>query len=365
MVRMQGVAFLKQSSKNTNMPSASDERILLNPEVLRDSHLPDYIFSRENEVQEILNCLSPVLKKRRPMHVWLHGPVGTGKTLLARHILERFKQQHDISGAYINCWERRTYFEVLDSLITQLRILRAEQQRTNLKLEKLRKFLGTSPFLLVLDEVDHAVPRERNALLYGLSTIPNIGVIYISSGLSTLSTLEQRVRSRINPMAIRLEPYKPDELVLMLKDRAERALKQSSWNVIILQRIADLAQGDARLALQTLRNAADLAELDVSATITHRHVRRGWHNATDIERNHLLQNLTEDHRILYRLIKREGELLSGELWKLYLRTCRKLGRKPVAVRTFSDYANELKHTGLIHVERARVKGRVRVFKTID
>ena len=35
---------------------------------------------------------------------------------------------------------------------------------------------------------------------------------------------------------------------------------------------------------------------------------------------------------------------------------------PVASRTFSDYSNMLVHAGLIACERARMKGKVRLFK---
>jgi Cdc6-like AAA superfamily ATPase len=79
-------------------------------------------------------------------------------------------------------------------------------------------------------------------------------------------------------------------------------------------------------------------------------------------KEHLLNTLTEDHRMLYRIVKQKGRILSGDLWQEYLWRCRKIKRKPLAPRTFSEYASRLVQAGLITSERARVRGKVRLFK---
>jgi len=49
----------------------------------------------------------------------------------------------------------------------------------------------------------------------------------------------------------------------------------------------------------------------------------------------------------------------------YLQHCVQAKRKPLASRTFSDYVNRLAQVGLIISERARVKGKVRLFKIVS
>ena len=68
--------------------------------------------------------------------------------------------------------------------------------------------------------------------------------------------------------------------------------------------------------------------------------------------------------MLYEIVKEKGKILSGELWDEYVNRCKKLKRRPLASRTFSDYANRLVQAGLISSERARVRGKVRLFKVI-
>ena len=66
--------------------------------------------------------------------------------------------------------------------------------------------------------------------------------------------------------------------------------------------------------------------------------------------------------MLYEIVKKEGPIQSGDLWHSYLRRCSQIKRKPLASRTFSEYANRLVQAGLISSERARVKGKVRLFE---
>jgi Cdc6-like AAA superfamily ATPase len=86
--------------------------------------------------------------------------------------------------------------------------------------------------------------------------------------------------------------------------------------------------------------------------------------AKDARRVSILNNLTQDHRMFYEIVKQKGKILSGDLWQEYLQRCERIRRKPLAWRTFSDYCNRLVQTGLVISERARVRGKVRLFKTV-
>lgn len=84
----------------------------------------------------------------------------------------------------------------------------------------------------------------------------------------------------------------------------------------------------------------------------------------DTRKVHVLNSLTQDHRMLYEIVKQKGKILSGDLWEEYLQRCERIGRKPLAWRTFSDYCNRLVQTGLVTSERARVRGKVRLFSVV-
>ncbi len=150
------------------MDQSYQTSLITGQDVLRDSYIPDKIFAREGQINEILQHLSPLQKRRRPLNLWLHGPPGTGKTTTALYVLKELKEKANINGILVNCWEKNSFYDILDDIILQLRILRAEEHRTSLKLEKLRKHLSGSSFVVVLDEIDQLKTSERATVLYNL-----------------------------------------------------------------------------------------------------------------------------------------------------------------------------------------------------
>ncbi|MCX5637311.1 MAG: AAA family ATPase [Planctomycetota bacterium] len=330
--------------------------------ILRESYIPEKLFARETQIQEILRCLSPLQNKRKPINLWLYGPSGAGKTATAIYLLNHLKEKAGIKGILINCWQKDSFYEILDEIISQLRILGAEEHRTSMKLEKLRRYLNNQPFVIVLDEIDQLKPSERSTTLYNLDSLGNVGIICISNSRQPLFELEERVRSRLNPYTVFFPAYFSETLVEILTYRAETALVAGVWSKKALRQIAEMASGDARVAIRTLQATAELAENERLDAISTHTLERQWDNARQAKQDHILKSLTEDHRILYQIVKQRGQILSGDLWVEYLQHCVQAKRKPLASRTFSDYVNRLAQVGLIISERARVKGKVRLFK---
>jgi Cdc6-like AAA superfamily ATPase len=94
-------------------------------------------------------------------------------------------------------------------------------------------------------------------------------------------------------------------------------------------------------------------------------VKRAWNSAKDLKKSYLLRKLTDHHRLLYELIAKNKGILSGDLWRLYLKTCHTKQIKPIAVRTYSDYCNKLVELGLVQAKRAAIQGKVRQFSTVQ
>jgi Cdc6-like AAA superfamily ATPase len=128
-----------------------------------------------------------------------------------------------------------------------------------------------------------------------------------------------------------------------------------------LRFIARLSDGNARIAIQILRNAAYAAEREHCSTIKLVHIKEGHNLSRELEKSYILNRLNSHHRLLYELVKENKEINSGELWKAYLERCRKLKKHPIAVRTYSEYMNKLIELELVHWDRALVKGKVRAF----
>jgi len=341
-----------------------ERTILKNPEVLDEEHLPGRMLYGKQRINEIEDYLSPTVRRQRPLHLWLYGAPGTGKTVTARYVLAKLHRESGVQGAYVNCWEHDSLYSVLDYVTAELRILRAEEQRTAKKLEKFQQHIKQEPFVLILDEMDKPSPKERASILYSFCNIPRVGLISISNSCDPLFELDARVRSRLNPALVVFDSYTPEELAAILAERAQEALADGSWDSKMLRQIAELAQGDARVALQTLKRAAWMAERDRTPKITDVHVQKAWTSTQELKRQYLLGKLTRDHRILYEIVKYQSQILSSDLRQLYLLECSRMKRRPIAERTFSEYVNDLRTAGLADVERARVRGKVRLIRVI-
>ncbi|MGD2084552.1 MAG: AAA family ATPase [Candidatus Aminicenantes bacterium] len=339
-----------------------DYPVVTKPNLLNEAHFPKDICARDFQVDELLSCLRPAYKKDKPIHAWLFGAPGTGKTLVARHALKRIEKDAYVKGIYVNCWECNSYYSVLDYLVRELRILGAEKLNTSFKLERFRQFIEGKPFLIVLDEIDHLKGDERDSIIYNLCNIGNIGLICISNSNDALCTVDDRIKSRLSAKQIEFGPYTGMELVNILNQRAQFALRQGACSEGVLKIIAHYAEGDARAAIQVLKNASYFAEKDMRKRVELKDIKAGYSSTKNLGKTRFLDKLSSHHRLLYELVKKKREVNSGELWKVYLSECKRLNKQPIAIRTYSEYMNKLIEIGLVLWDRALVRGKVRVFK---
>lgn len=356
--------FLNGSPKLNAMLNEDRKGIIANPDFLSEASIPSGIPRRESQIKRLQFCLLPALKGEKPLHCLLYGSPGTGKTATTKYLLKRLERDSGVRWVYANCWEYNSFYAVMDKIIVDLRILGAEKLNTAFKLERFERSIGDKPFIIVLDEIDQQPPKERNSILYNLCNLGKVGLIAICNDRHTLFAFDERVKSRFHPNGIEFPPYSPQDLVCILAQRAEYALRPDTWDNRVLQKIGGLSEGDARVAIQTLKNASHYAEADCKTCIDHIDVLKGWNSAKGMKRSYLLKNLTEHHRLLYEIIRKQKEILSGKLWGLYLKACNKKKLKPMAVRTFSLYTNKLIELGLIKAERALVRGKVRLLQFI-
>jgi len=76
----------------------SEPVVVTNPDILGETYVPADIPAREPQIQELRLCLAPALKKKKPIHAWLFGQPGTGKTLTAKFILRKIEREAYVSG---------------------------------------------------------------------------------------------------------------------------------------------------------------------------------------------------------------------------------------------------------------------------
>lgn len=343
-------------------PNSYHRRIVTDGEVLSERYIPHVLYGRDNQSRELTSILTDVIQTRQPLHVWFYGPPGSGKTCAISYVLSQINQRYTLRNVHINCYHHPTFYSVLDKIAQELKLLGPEIQSTAVKLDRFRKAVGTKPFVLVLDEIDKVLLKERNAVLYNLSSIEGLCLVCIAGNRSSFHALEDRVKSRFNPKLVEFKPYTNQEIAAICRYRAELALDPDSWSDKTISDIAQLANSDARCALQILRIASRKAESDGAGLISFKNVMNAWNVARELKEIYALSSLSDHHKLLYHLVQKQGEIVSGQLWRLYLRTCKSKLIKPIAVRSFSNYMNRLIREGLITTNRAALRGRVRIFK---
>jgi cell division control protein 6 len=313
-------------------------KIILNEEMFDEEYVPTVFQHRDSQIKDLKSCLESIFRGKKPIHTFLFGPSGAGKTLMARCLMKELEER-SIMVAYVNCWENQSLHSIMDKINGDFRIIQAERNSTIYKIERLEKYLNHKPFVLTLDDIDRLDPREIDLILYNLCDLKNTVLVCIGYNLGFLKKLDDRVRSRLVPKIIECPAYSKKELRKTMR----------------------MANGDARMAIQTIRNAANCAECDHKGMIDINDLKRSCIDARELKINKVLDNLTEHHRMIFEIIRDRKKIISGKLWDAYEDKCRKIKTKPAPQRTFQYYRDELLNMGLICSKRMRIRGNVRLY----
>jgi orc1/cdc6 family replication initiation protein len=298
----------------------------------------------------------------KPLDCLCHGKPGTGKTALVKYILQQIQENVNAFALYVNCWENRTLASILDRMVEQLGLIVTEKD-SSVKLSRMKRKIEDKPCIIALDEVDKLDGKELNDVIYMLKGLGKVGMICISNKREYFLILDPRITSRLRFKSINFPSYSNEELLTILEHRVTdcRALYPDTWSGEVLEEIADLAAGDARIAIQTLKNSGFIAEKSNKTKITKEDVERAYEEVKEIKRKYMLEKLGEHHKLIYDIIKKNPGITSSELISAYKNECERIGMESKSSRTLSDYLNELIALKQIKSERASVRGNVRVF----
>jgi len=110
--------------------------ILINEIPLTEAFIPTRLLFREGQLREIEHCLSPALRNRKISNLFLVGPTGTGKTSVAKWILDTHFQGQ---SAYVNCWKYQTAHDVLSEVLFTFQVPAFGRESTSGLAKKLEK----------------------------------------------------------------------------------------------------------------------------------------------------------------------------------------------------------------------------------
>jgi cell division control protein 6 len=347
--------------------------VIKNLEILDFDYVPDKILHRDEQLKLLAQMFKPLLSNISQNAV-IKGPVGTGKTVMAKKFCKSIsniarKQGKIIEYVHINCRKRSTDAMALLGVLNHfdsrfpdrgfsvqemLGVLRKQLQKRNAQL------------LIVLDEADALIKKSGSNLIYSLTRFSDesssdkipISLLLISQKdvIQMLDSAALSTFKRSN--VLNLEKYTRDELWDIIKQRVELAFHTDTVNLDCIDLIADIASewGDARFAIELLWKAGIAADNQHVNNVTPEHVRAAKAETYSIVTETKLKNL-EKHQLftLYAIAKRlkkdgTAYVNTGDAEKTYALTCEEYNDRPRTHTMFWNYLKEIENAGFINLK---------------
>src|SRR2546427_701188 len=96
--------------------------------------MPASLPHREEQIQRLGSVLAPALSKERVSNIFAYGKTGTGKTIVARFVLDRLQKKardygRAVDTSYVNCRLSGTNYRVIARKST----IRSEEHTSELQ----------------------------------------------------------------------------------------------------------------------------------------------------------------------------------------------------------------------------------------
>ena len=345
-------------------------------------YLPEKLVHREEQIRQIAKYWVDALNEVTPSNVTLYGKTGTGKTAASKFASEQLKDAASnkkvrVKVEYIRCTDYTTEYQVIAQLCQKLGRdvpnrgwTKGEIVNTFRDILSKKDVFGRKIILIViLDEIDILLDKDGDGILYTLTRTDNVSVLSISNFLDFKNLIKSRVTSSLNDKEIVFPPYGADQLADILAERAELAFIDGVLDGDVIPLYSAMAakeEGDARYALDLLKNAGELAFDEDSEKVTGEHVRMAKDRIEFNKVTEIIQTLPlQQQRLLeaiLNLTKQNEEITSGKLYEEYQSISKK---DAVTYRRIFDFINELELLGIIStntVSRGRGKGRTNIIK---
>ncbi|MFP4038750.1 MAG: ORC1-type DNA replication protein [Candidatus Nanohaloarchaea archaeon] len=350
------------------------DSVFKNKDALTTNYRPDNILHRDDQIDELASILAPSLKGNDPSNVFVYGSVGTGKTLVVKHVTDQLKsvaddKDIDVDIIYINCKMKKvadTEYRLLAKLARQLG---EEVPSTGLPTDEIyNRFFSAlqdqkGVVVIALDEIDALVKKVGDEFLYNLTRINDdlhetkVSILGISNDLNFTDYMDSRVKSSLSEEEIIFPPYNAIELRKILKDRTDKAFVEDTLKDGVISKCSALAaqeHGDARRALDLLRVAGELSERSESDIIEKEHVDRAQDK---IERDRVVETVRSQPKhsklVLYTILEMtedEDEIATGDVYSEYKELCEDLEISELTQRRVSGLISELDMLGVVNAK---------------
>jgi len=341
--------------------------------ILDFDYIPEELPHRDEPLKMISQMFKPLLSNIS-QNAMIKGPVGTGKTVMAKKFCNELvtlarKQGKIIEYVHINCRKRSTDSMALLGILNHFDPRFPDRGfSVQEMLEVLRKQLmkRNAQLIVVLDEVDALLKKNNSNIIYSLTRFSDenskekipISLILISQkdvfSMLDSSSISTFKRSNL----ISLDKYSQVELYDIIKQRINLAFHSGIVDDGCIDLIADIASewGDARFAIELLWKAGIAADHQHVQRVVPEHVRIAKAETYSVVTESKLRNL-ERHQLLTlqaiaKRLQKDGTAYvnTGEAEKTYTLSCEEYDEKPRTHTMFWNYLKDVESAGFINIK---------------
>jgi len=343
------------------------ESVFRNEATLLSEYVPPRLPRREREIVRLAQDFRPLLMKDGAfgVNVAIIGEAGTGKSVLAKFVMERIvqaatKKNIKIFFEYFNCYTFRTRSAVLRNLLTErFHVLSrgfSDEELLGMLIKRLAN--ENAKLVVVLDEAPILGGEEILSMLhasevygFGQSRISTVIVSRPSEWRVMLSApLSGHIHDQIN-----MSSYSKKDLIEILRYRADVAFVPGAVSEDILGMVAEIAATtrNARHGIEILYQAGKIADSLGKAQLTAEMIRQAKESVYPELRYDIFYTL-RSHEILTalgiaRLLRGRGTTSTtiDEAFDYYRIVCEEEGFQAQLKPSFRKNVNLLLNLGFM------------------
>jgi cell division control protein 6 len=373
-------------------PFKSTNKIFQTKEPFEEAYHPEKILEREAEIETFAAALQDVLDGFGPPNVFIYGQTGVGKTATTQKVTEYLETEAadaevNLTVFRINCNKRDTTYKVITHLANELYPEETFKQghHPDTLWERIYTALDAlgGSILVVLDEIDKLAEEEE--LLYefpranamGELAQAKVGIIGISNNFKFRENLSPRVKSTLTEREIQFSPYDANELRTILNYYAGLVFYEDVLTDDVVPLCAAFTAqdtGDARMALDLLETAGDIARHEETDTVSEEHVRlaRSQVDRANTERivndRLTVQMQTVLVATTFLDLDATAEAKVKTIYSFYKQLCERLDINVLSESRVRDHLDTLDMFGLLEtteINLGRRGGRSFVYSIVD
>ena len=350
-------------------------RIIRDGKPLEFEYVPEVLIGRQDKTDQLETQFRPLFFSGSPCNAYLHGHVGSGKTVTARLFCREMTKAFSDAGRrldtiYVNCRIHGSEYAVMLEMVRFFdkgfpdRGFSVDEMFSTFKRHVIS---GLHPVVVILDEVDVLLSGTGRDTVYqltraseGMPEGASISLLMISQKSLDQISLDAASRSTFGRSGtVEFERYGRSALQGIVRQRVSLALYPGVIEDEVVDLVVNNAEpyGDARMAIEVLRGACTKADGSGLTTVEPSCVQMAGSMERKDYSEKIVSELNLERKIVLlsvaRSLFKRAEVSMPHAEGTYAAACEEYGI-PVKKHTqYYSYLQDLEHRNLIHTEVRR------------